>query len=463
MNAEAVASDKIEAARITILERWPYYSHILFMLQPVYGGTETLSVDQHLRLYLNAEWVARTADWQIIWLLLHQINHVVRDHNQRGVGKDRLLWNIAADLEINGDMLRTKGLKEPKGCLMPKEFGFRVGELAETYYGMLTTAGDVPENKASEAQQRFGIEGNQPAKSEDDTPNTHSSSSSDGSDSENPADGSDGTQDPNSSNPSSASTSGAPSAGNCGCVAGGGSSEQAPKEAQLSDTDKTGHDFEAVQRARERAITAIDEHVRDNGIGSVPAGLLRIVEKARRPQANWRNLLRRYILKARNETRGQVNYSWRRPNRRQGSLRRGDPVLPATMRPVPNIGLVIDTSGSMSNKDLADCLSEASGIIAASGQVVCVACDEEAYTPERTASAKQITLAGGGGTDMRAGIAAAMRTTPKPDVVVVLTDGYTPWPDKKPSAPLVVGLIGEEAVHKSRVPEWTLPVIIKPD
>lgn len=45
---------------------------------------------------------------------------------------------------------------------------------------------------------------------------------------------------------------------------------------------------------------------------------------------------------------------------------------------------------------------------------------------------------GGGGADPRTGFARALRT--RPDVVVVLTDGQTPWPRARPSCRSVVGL-----------------------
>ena len=51
----------------------------------------------------------------------------------------------------------------------------------------------------------------------------------------------------------------------------------------------------------------------------------------------------------------------------------------------------------------------------------------------------RITL-GGGGTDLRVGLAALTRE--RVDVVVVVTDGDTPWPETAPVSPVIVVLVG---------------------
>jgi hypothetical protein len=70
-----------------------------------------------------------------------------------------------------------------------------------------------------------------------------------------------------------------------------------------------------------------------------------------------------------------------------------------------------------------------------------------------------VRLLGGGGTDMRIGIAAAESSHPCPDIVVVLTDGYTPWPDRPTRARLVVAIIGDQGVVQ-QVPEWAGAVMV---
>jgi len=69
-----------------------------------------------------------------------------------------------------------------------------------------------------------------------------------------------------------------------------------------------------------------------------------------------------------------------------------------------------------------------------------------------------VRLAGGGGTDLRVGMEAAESAHPLPDVVVALTDGCTPWPDRPTRARLVIAVIGDR-VAAQHVPEWdNLPV-----
>jgi predicted metal-dependent peptidase len=72
-----------------------------------------------------------------------------------------------------------------------------------------------------------------------------------------------------------------------------------------------------------------------------------------------------------------------------------------------------------------------------------MAVDAAVQTVQQVTSARQINLVGGGGTDMGAGLAAAARLRPRPSVIVVLTDGMTPWPLEAPKGTqVVVGLIG---------------------
>ena len=72
-------------------------------------------------------------------------------------------------------------------------------------------------------------------------------------------------------------------------------------------------------------------------------------------------------------------------------------------------------------------------------------CDAAAGVAVPICRAEDIELIGGGGTDLRSGFARALRSTPRPDVIVALTDGQTPWPSEQPSCRTVVGLFPRPA------------------
>jgi predicted metal-dependent peptidase len=196
--------------------------------------------------------------------------------------------------------------------------------------------------------------------------------------------------------------------------------------------------------------------------GTVPGGLLRWAREILSPKVNWRTLLAAELRRAVAEVSGAVDYSYRRPSRRASVA--GNVVLPALRRPVPEVAVVCDTSGSMTEDLLAEALAEVEGLMRALGmarQVRVLACDTAVGPAQRVNSARQVQLVGGGGTNMGAGIAAAVALRPRPAVTVVLTDGYTPWPSLPPKGTrVVVGLLGPGA---PAAPPWARSVRVEED
>jgi hypothetical protein len=122
---------------------------------------------------------------------------------------------------------------------------------------------------------------------------------------------------------------------------------------------------------------------------------------------------------------------YRRPSRRAHLNRQI--VLPTLHRPIPEVAIVCDTSGSMHERLLARALAEIEAVLTRAGlrqaQVRVLAVDTAVHAVRRVSRATQVQLAGGGGTDMGRGIYDAAELKPRPSVVIVLTDGFTPWPE----------------------------------
>jgi predicted metal-dependent peptidase len=199
--------------------------------------------------------------------------------------------------------------------------------------------------------------------------------------------------------------------------------------------------------------------------GTVPGGWVRWAEAVLPSRVDWRRVLAAEVRSAVAAVAGQVDYSYRRPSRRAHLS--PDVVMPTLFRPVPDVAIVCDTSGSMHDRLLARALAEVEAVLMRAGlrqsRVRVLAVDTAVQAVRRVTRAAQVELAGGGGTDMGAGITAAASLRPRPTVVIVLTDGYTPWPDSPPAGiRIVVGLL-TEGVESAEwpPPRWARTVIIE--
>jgi predicted metal-dependent peptidase len=202
--------------------------------------------------------------------------------------------------------------------------------------------------------------------------------------------------------------------------------------------------------------------------GTVPGGWLRWADSIRPSRVDWRRVLAAEIRLGIAKAVGNVDYTYGRPSRRAASI--PDVILPTLYRPIPNVAVVCDTSGSMHEALLARALAEVEGMLVRGGlrqaQVRVLAVDTNVHAVRRVSRASQVELAGGGGTNMGAGIAAASVLRPRPSVIVVLTDGFTPWPSDPPKGiRVVVGLLEQSASPAAHLspPEWCRVVAIPAD
>lgn len=198
--------------------------------------------------------------------------------------------------------------------------------------------------------------------------------------------------------------------------------------------------------------------------GSVPGSLVREAENILDPQVDWQDEFSALVRHIAASHSGYTNYSYQRPSRRSA----GHSFIMPSMRnpPAPEIAIILDTSGSMDEKkELALGLAEMEEIInrsarnSVSQSIKIINCDSAAATVEVVRDLKDFEIIGGGGTDMRVGIKAAAEIKPKVDIIIVVTDGFTPWPvqipDENPRAFYVALIVGRgERRGEPKVPDW---------
>jgi predicted metal-dependent peptidase len=399
----------LAAARLWAAARFPYLASGIFGAQVTAApGLGSVTIDERWQLCADPELVAGWTAGQFGSVLVHHVCHVLRHHSERAVAAavthdDSRMWLNAADAEINDDLVPA-GLELPGKPVLPRDFGAEPGRLAEEYFALLER--HVPGGNAGNA----GDEGN-------------------------------------AGNAAEAAGDGGPAPWlDCGSGADG---------LRRPGNQPGGLDPWLADLLLRQVALEILRHSKQ--AGTVPAGLLRWAQDVLAPQVDWRRLLAAELRRAVADVAGAADYSYRRPSRRAAAV--SDVVLPALRRPVPEIAVVCDTSGSMSDDLLAMALAEVEGLLRALGmarQLRVLACDAAAGPAQRVSSARQVTLTGGGGTNMGAGIEAACGLRPRPAVTVVLTDGYTPWPASPPKGMRVVaGLLGDGAPD---APDWARSV-----
>ncbi len=392
---------RLAAARLRAADAQPYLAVALYALMPVSDPSRgTFAVDEAWRLYVDP---VRLAEWtvpEVAGVLLHEVGHLLRDHPGRArtvaVTSDfeGRVWNIAADAEINDD-LHAAGVALPGRPVLPATLKQPAHRSAEFYYDRLLG----------------GLDGTGPdvvlPATADCGPGCHGRGDT-----------------------------GADSA--AGSTLGRGVS---PVEAML---------------LRRRVA---EEVIRMAGVraGTVPGGWVRWAEATLHPRLDWRRLLATTIRSSVAAVAGAADYSYQRPSRRHVPR----VVLPAMQRPIPCVAVVIDTSASVSEKLLNLAWGEVHGCLRHLGvrrDLLSVYAVDTKVHRMRGPVTRRVAFTGGGGTDMGVGIAAALAARPKVDLVVVITDGLTPWPARRPRRPIVVARL--PGPLRSPPPPWARTVEI---
>jgi len=195
------------------------------------------------------------------------------------------------------------------------------------------------------------------------------------------------------------------------------------------DSDKKGKGRPKLSEAEKEQIRqevkqSIINAAQQADAGSVPAGVQRMIKQMTDPVMPWRELIQSNLTSA-----IKSDYSWLRPSRRGWHM---DAVMPG-MNPGEEIDVtvMIDMSGSISNKQGMEFLSEVAGMMEAfDGFRIRVACFDtkvynmQEFTSENLDTVDEYQLHGGGGTDFDCIFTFLKEEAIVPERLIVFTDGY---------------------------------------
>ncbi|MFJ9884312.1 VWA-like domain-containing protein [Streptomyces sp. NPDC091287] len=374
----ALDLDKLFAARLQAARVRPYLATALFALHTVESRqVPTMAVDRYWRCYVSPAFVARTPVEELAGVWVHEVSHLLRDHHGRS---DRVARQRG--LTGPGDRLR---MNIAADC-----------EINDDVYG----AG-LARPKGAVHPSTLHL---QPGELMEDYLYQFRLGSR--------------TQD----------------LAWLDCGSGADGLEREWDVGPDGAHGLSAHEQDAVRFRVAQGITGRP--------GNASKGWKRWAEEAFHPPQPWRDLLGAAVRSAASGPGAGEDYTYGRPSRRSTGL--PGVVLPSLRRRPPRVSVVIDTSGSVSDAELGSALLEVAAISRAVGGrrdlVTVLACDAATRVVHPLCQAEGIPLVGGGGTDLRTGFAKALRSHPRPDAIVVLTDGQTPWPAAQPACRTVVGL-----------------------
>jgi predicted metal-dependent peptidase len=387
---------RIKAARAKMLVKHPFFATLMMSMPMVMTEDIPTAATDMKSLYVNPRFVESIDDSVLMFVIAHEIMHTALEHGIRRQHRPKMRWNVACDYSINMT-LGDAGFKVWHPALHDEKYrnedGFPMA--ADTIDRML----EQEERAQPQPQQGEGDGG---------------------------SDGQSGGSGP--------SKTGEP-----------GNAHHSPMLGDLKEPEEAKDPV-----AQERLSRDIQQRVAQAAsvarmMGELPAGLARFVGQVLDPKVPWYETLRHFMTEV-----DKTDEDWTHRNRRFQRI-----YLPSD-RSEDRLGEFIaigDTSGSIGDEEMMQYISEFRAVA-------------EDCRPERTrlvwadavVAGEQVfdehdeldpRPAGGGGTDMRVPLRYVEQYEPK--IVVLFTDGYTPWPTEPPPYPLIVCCTTEQRVPVGEV------------
>lgn len=374
---------KITKARSNLVLGHPFFGSLALRLKIEPSLTEGLATCDGITIRYNPEKVDELPLSKVEGMLAHTVMGPALLHHTRRGNRDAKKWDKASDYAIN-PMLEAAGFDLPEGTYNSAQYA---DQSVEQIYASLP---DDPKDDKGKGQgggqsgsQSGGAAGQDPSNGNGSEDNTDSG-------------GDGGIKD----SPNSQSQ-------------GGSKADQANEESEWK---------QALAQAAHVARQA----------GKMPAGMERLIDDAMESKLPWREILRRFMTE-----KADDDFSWQRGNRR--FVADGLYLPSRHSEGTGEIVVVIDTSGSIGEKELNEFAAEVKDIVAESNpsKTYIIHCDARVAHVAEFNRGEELEFGayGGGGTDFRPPFIWLAERGIEPQCFIYLTDGYGPFPEEQAAFP----------------------------
>ncbi len=403
-------------SRMRILLNNGFYGLLLMHMQFALDETMETAATDGKKIYFSPAFLEELDDQELDFIMMHEILHIVLQHCLRKGGRDNELFNIACDIVVNSNILLSNDMDINSITL--KKYGESMHLAPDGREGYEYTAEQVYKMLEGKSGTAFlaalgknGSKGKKLKTTDDSGGKSHKNAA------------------------------GAEVSVFCDDHTKWGSEES---DSMLKDL--------WVKRFKD-ACAAIELRDPSNKRGLMPLFAKRILKDIRSPQTDWRTVLNDFVQEE------ITDYSFDPPDRRYDDSPFFMPDYNDKDFTVKDILFMIDTSGSVSDEMASAAYSEVKGAIDCFNGKLCGWLgffDAAVIEPQPFANIdefRMIKAAGGGGTDFSVifkYVNTCMRDRP-PACIIIITDGYAPFPPEKAAAGIPVLWI----VYNDKVtPPW---------
>ncbi len=409
----AEVQKRLVGSRMRLLNTQPFYAMLLLGLRLSVDYAANTAYTDGARIAFNPDFLESLSEDELDFVMMHEVLHVALLHCYRGEGWNQYIFNIACDIVVNSNIFYSMaGLKKNIKILgevpMNKTPSGEDGYLytAEEVYKMLMKSAKYI-TVTVKGRADSGLPSSDPQKGHGNDKNKNG---------------------PGNTEKNGKSGPGGSMESDTGTDVGQNGRFDDHGYWQVETDSRIERDtwIERVLEAAEIAST-----IADKTRGKTPLGAERMLNKLRKPETDWREVLRNFIEE------DVSDYSFSPPDRRFADSPFFLPDFNQSTEQISDILFMIDASASMTNQMLSDAYSEVKGALTQfDGRVkgwlgffdatviINEFNDEDEF--------KVIHPKGGGGTAFEPifeYVRDKMQERP-PRVIIILTDGYAPFPSE---------------------------------
>lgn len=427
----SLVNDNLLKARCVLVHYQPFYGHMCMSMEWISSEMDWKPVEQRtmgvrilndlkVQCLYYEPFVAKMTVAELVAIVQHEIEHLIRLHCLKELTRDPQLWNIACDMAVNGRRDTPKiGINDNTGKkIIPfkNDLVYCPPQLADHL-----SAPEYYEHVVKDSKLKMCTCSNAQCSGTDDKNGNQGNGSKPG---DGKQQGKDGSGKPN------------------GKGDGDGECPVHGKYGRMvDDHDMWGQSDANPDDARQVIHDMVKDSV-EKSQGNVPGHVMQILKELAKPVVRWRTLLRQYL----GRHVGSSRRTYSRANRRFDTF--GLPGV--SHHAAATVNVIIDTSGSVGDKELQQFFAEIDQI-STRAKVMVLQWDHafQGYARYRRGAWRNFKVCGRGGTDMAAPIYWLRDNNCVADCQIMLTDGYCNWADRQ-KFPMITCITTKEASE----PNW---------